>query len=109
MSQGEAASFFARFSILEQVILRFTQELPSAKYIAKRTSPAWALLVYSLAHGSMIKLHAPFISRNPASRSCIVASIRPIVHLLQNIDLSKLLIVDASLGVRIYLVKNELL
>ncbi len=100
MGQQEASQFFASFNALEQVITRFLTELPTVQAFTTRTSPSNTLLITSLAHASMIRLHAPFLSRNPSSRGKVVASTRAIVQVLQAVEVDRLPIVDSVMGVR---------
>lgn len=101
MAQQEASQFFASFTSLEQVISGFISSLPPIDVSNSRTSRSTVLLVHSIAHASMIRLHAPFLTRNPSSRGRVVTSTRAIVRTLQTLDVANIGFIDAIMGVNI--------
>ncbi|KAG7445764.1 uncharacterized protein BT62DRAFT_178732 [Guyanagaster necrorhizus] len=88
MSQQEASRFFASFTSMERVIQSFIESLSSVQATLASANPSTSLMIHTLAHVSMIQLHAPFISRNPSSRGWVATHSRAAVQVLSNIDIS---------------------
>ncbi len=97
MSQRQAAQFFASFNAFQTTIEKFTSILPSLTVSAT----AQAVVTHSLVNAAMIRLHAPFLSQNPASRARLAASMRAMVRIIDTVDIPSLPIVDSIIGVRL--------
>ncbi|KAF9028763.1 hypothetical protein BDZ89DRAFT_1014835 [Hymenopellis radicata] len=95
MSQRLASQFFASFNAFQTTIEKFTSTLPSLT----SSATAQAVVTHGLAHAAMIRLHAPFLSQNPASRACIAVSMRAIVRSINTVDIPCLPIVDSIIGI----------
>ncbi|KAK0464285.1 uncharacterized protein EV420DRAFT_1035819 [Desarmillaria tabescens] len=99
MSQQEASRFFASFTSVERVIQNFIETLSSVQATLAPAAPSISLMIHTLAHVSMIQLHAPFISRNPASRGRVLSHSRAAIQILSNIDVFSPPVLDSFIGV----------
>ncbi|KAG7451498.1 uncharacterized protein BT62DRAFT_927209 [Guyanagaster necrorhizus] len=99
MPQSSARQFFGSFSAQDALVQRFLQELPSIPEMIAATSHETTLLIYTLAHSSVIQLHRPFIAINPASRGRTISAVRSIVHILDTINVTEVVSLNAFLAV----------
>ncbi|KAF8911794.1 hypothetical protein CPB85DRAFT_646068 [Mucidula mucida] len=95
MSQRQAGQFFASFNTFQTTIEKFTSILPSLT----ASATAQAVVTHCLVHAAMIRLHAPFLSQNPASRARLAASMRAMVRIIDTVDIPSLPIVDSIIGI----------
>ncbi|SJL07724.1 uncharacterized protein ARMOST_11074 [Armillaria ostoyae] len=99
MPQQEASRFFASFTSMERVIQRFIESLSSVQVTLASNAPSPSFMTHILAHASMIQLHAPFLSRNPASRGRILSHSRAAIQVLGNVNVSSTPFLDSFIGV----------
>ncbi|KAK0469357.1 Zn(2)-Cys(6) binuclear cluster domain-containing protein [Desarmillaria tabescens] len=99
MPQSLARQFFDSFSAQDALVQRFLQDMPSIPAMTAAISHGMALMIYTLAYSAVIQLHRPFIAINPASRGRIISSVRPIVHILDTINVAEVLSLNAFLAV----------
>lgn len=99
MSQQEASRFFASFTSMERIIQSFIDSLSSVQATLASNAPSPSFMTHVLAHVSMIQLHAPFLSRNPASRGRILSHSRVAIQVLSYADVSSTPFLDSFIGV----------
>lgn len=99
MPQPLARQFFSSFSAQDALVQKFLQEMPTIPAMMAAISPGTTLVIYSLAHSSVIQLHRPFIAINPASRGRIVSAVRSVVHVLDTINVAEVVSLNAFLAV----------
>ncbi|KAK0451508.1 hypothetical protein EV421DRAFT_1731349 [Armillaria borealis] len=99
MPQPLARQFFSSFSAQDALIQKFLQEMPSIPAMVAAISPETTLMIYSLAHSSVIQLHRPFIAINTASRGRIISAVRSIVHILDTINVAEVVSLNAFLAI----------
>ncbi|KAK0221640.1 hypothetical protein IW262DRAFT_918868 [Armillaria fumosa] len=102
MPQQEASRFFASFTSMERVIQSFIESLSSVQATLASNAPSAPsplFMTHILAHVSMIQLHAPFLSRNPASRGRILSHSRAAIQVLGNVDVSNTPFLNSFIGV----------
>ncbi len=99
MPQPLARQFFSSFSAQDALVQKFLQEIPSIPAMVAAISPGTTLMIYSLAHSSVIQLHRPFIAINTASRGRIISAVRSIVHILDTINVAEVVSLNAFLAV----------
>ncbi len=93
MNQQQTATFFGCYNAFQTTIENFTAKLPAP------TTSATAVVTHSLAHAAMIRIHAPFLSMNPASRGRMADSMRALVRIIDAVDIPGLPVVDSIIGV----------
>ncbi|PBK97422.1 hypothetical protein ARMGADRAFT_1075911 [Armillaria gallica] len=98
MPQQEASRFFASFTSMERVIQSFIERLSSEQATLPSNAPSPSFMTHILAHVAMIQLHAPFLSRNPASRGRILSHSRAAIQVLGNVDVSSTPFLDSFIG-----------
>ncbi|PBL03137.1 hypothetical protein ARMGADRAFT_1069693 [Armillaria gallica] len=99
MPQPLARQFFSSFSAQDALVQKFLQEMPLIPAMVAAISPGTTLMIYSLAHSSVIQLHRPFITINTASRGRIISAVRSIVHILDIINVAEVVSLNAFLAV----------
>ncbi|KAK0484960.1 hypothetical protein IW261DRAFT_1669424 [Armillaria novae-zelandiae] len=99
MPQPVARQFFSSFSAQDALAQKFLQEMPPIPAMVAAISPGTTLVIYSVAHSSVVQLHRPFIAMNPASRGRIISAVRSIVHILDAINVAEVVSLNAFLAV----------
>ena len=97
-----SGAFSENFSAFEHSIVRFTTTLlPLHQVGGAIPEDKYALIViHSLAHASMIRLHAPFMHDDGVSREKCLRAARSLIHVTKLITDADFEFLDPVIGVR---------
>ena len=97
-----SGAFSENFSAFEHSIVRFTTTLlPLHQVGGAIPEDKYALIViHSLAHASMIRLHAPFMHDDGVSREKCLRAARSMIHVTKLITDADFEFLDPVIGVR---------
>lgn len=99
-----SSAFSENFSAFEHSIMRFTTTLlPLHQVGGAIPDDKYALIViHSLAHASMIRLHAPFMHDDGVSREKCIRAARSLIHVTKLIADTDFEFLDPIIGVCIF-------
>lgn len=99
-----SGSFSENFTAFEHSIMRFTTTLlPLHQVGGAIPDDKYALIViHSLAHASMIRLHAPFMRDDGVSREKSLRAARSLIHVTKLVTDADFEFLDPVIGVRLF-------
>jgi len=99
MSPQENGQFYAAFTSLDNLLIKFTDELPSIQSLGAQGGLTRTLMIiHTLVHVAAIQLHNPFIVEYPASQARFVASASSIVQLINDSDIGQFPSINPIIG-----------
>ncbi|SJK98509.1 uncharacterized protein ARMOST_01777 [Armillaria ostoyae] len=99
MNSVQVNQFKATFASFSDVLERFIERLPTFQAMLTLSTPATAVMIYTLAHATVIILHFPVISLNPNSLERMDRAALAITQVLSAMNIADFPFIDAIMGV----------
>ncbi|KAK0192715.1 hypothetical protein F5146DRAFT_979229 [Armillaria mellea] len=99
MNSAQVNHFKATFASFSNVLERFIERLPTFQAMLTLSTPATAVMIYTLAHATVIFLHFPVRSLNPNSWERMDRAAFAITQVLNAMNIADFPFVDAIMGI----------
>ncbi|PBK89984.1 hypothetical protein ARMGADRAFT_1167305 [Armillaria gallica] len=99
MNSVQVNNFKATFASFSNVLERFIERLPTFQAMMTLSTPATAVMIYTLAHATVIILHFPVISLNPNSLERMDRAALAMTQVLSAMNIADFPFIDAIMGV----------
>ncbi len=108
MNSVQVNHFKATFASFSNVLERFIERLPTFQAMLTLSTPATAVMIYTLAHATVIVLHFPVVSLNPNSLERMDRAALAITQVLSAMNIAEFPFIDAIMGVSVFICRAEL-
>ncbi|KAK0495953.1 hypothetical protein EDD18DRAFT_225375 [Armillaria luteobubalina] len=99
MNSAQVNGFKETFASFSNILEGFLQRLPTFQVLMRLSTPASAVMIYTLAHATVILLHFPVRSLNPNSLERMGTAAIEITRVFSMMDIATFPFIDAIMGV----------